>query len=213
MAVHSVGGCVCIIACTCVTGTRRRRRGASTTHEDRGSSYLVHAIQLESSRVESSRVETRRAEARRAELDSIRAATTFSLMKTLLRFPPVCNATLYDVACVNEPRLRATVRSHDHSVWHFNWILGVFFNWAPLMPRFHHVRIKLYHEWTPFAFEKLIVEVSLAGRSMFLFFFFFLKGISMFLGSVESTIRRTLGSRMASNHRRKYARYFLLRYY
>ena len=56
------------------------------------------------------------AEARRAELDSIRAATTFSLMKTLLRFPPVCNATLYDVACVNEPRLRATVRSHGHSV-------------------------------------------------------------------------------------------------
>ena len=70
MAVHSVGGCVCIIACTCVTGTRRRRRGASTTHEDRGSSYLVHAIQLESSRVESSRDEASRGEASRAWLDT-----------------------------------------------------------------------------------------------------------------------------------------------
>lgn len=108
MAVHSVvGGCVYV----CYAGTGTRRRRASTTHEDRASSYLVHAIQLESRRGESSR-----GEARRAELDSIRAATTFSLMKTLLRFPPVCNATLHDVACVNEPRLRATLRSHGHSV-------------------------------------------------------------------------------------------------
>lgn len=44
--------------------TRRRVR-ASTTHEDRASSYLVHAIQLESRRGESSR-----GEASRARLDT-----------------------------------------------------------------------------------------------------------------------------------------------
>lgn len=111
MAVHSVvGGCVYV--CYAGTGTRRRRGGEyERRRRTRTAPVLTWCTQFNSSRGEASR-----AEARRAELDSIRAATTFSLMKTLLRFPPVCNATLHDVACVNEPRLRATLRSHGHSV-------------------------------------------------------------------------------------------------
>lgn len=99
---------------------RRRSYFLSTTHEDREREFLP-CTQFNSSR-----------------LDSIRAASTFSLMKTLLCFSLVVQHTLLYAfyAAVrrawNERALCACAHTgwvRGHSAWYFNWIRRLF-NWG-----------------------------------------------------------------------------------